>query len=166
MITHPPTQGAPVTNPLARPTMSAGALLDNGKGEYLIVKPGYKEGWNLPGGGVDEGETPRQACERELREELGIEQTPGRLLVSTYVQTADGGHIYWIFDGGTLTPEQQQAIVIQESELTAFRFSGPDDISPTDIPPSRRPLWDAALGALRDGGSVHLEVAGPRPERR
>jgi 8-oxo-dGTP diphosphatase len=105
----------------ARPTMSAAAVLANGDGEYLIVKPGYKDGWNLPGGGVDEGETPRQACRRELKEELGIDQTPGRLLLSAYVHTADGAHIYWVFDGGTLTTQQRQAIVLQESELTAFR---------------------------------------------
>lgn len=144
----------------AQPTMSAAAVLTNGDGEYLIVKPGYKHGWNLPGGGVDEGETPRQACTRELREELGIDQTPGRLLLSAYVHTSDGAHIYWVFDGGMLTTEQQEAIVLQESELTAFRFSAPGEISPGEIPPARKPLWDAALGALTDGGTAHLEVVG------
>ncbi|MFD4630207.1 NUDIX domain-containing protein [Streptomyces sp. NPDC058284] len=144
----------------AQPTMSAAAVLTNGDGEYLIVKPGYKNGWNLPGGGVDEGETPRQACTRELKEELGIDQTPGRLLLSAYVHTADGAHIYWVFDGGTLTTEQQEAIVLQQSELTAFRFSAPGEISPDEIPPSRRPLWNAALGALTDGSTAHLEVMG------
>ncbi|PWI08960.1 NUDIX hydrolase [Streptomyces sp. NWU339] len=144
----------------ARPTMSAAAVLANDDGEYLIVKPGYKDGWNLPGGGVDEGETPRQACRRELKEELGIDRTPGRLLLSAYVHTADGAHIYWVFDGGTLTAEQQQAIVLQESELTAFRFSTPSEISPNEIPSSRRPLWDAALGALMGSSTVHLEVVG------
>ncbi|MFI6700902.1 NUDIX domain-containing protein [Streptomyces sp. NPDC050509] len=144
----------------ARPTMSAGAVLTNGQGEYLIVKPGYRKGWNLPGGGVDEGETPRQACTRELKEELCIDRTPGRLLLSAYVHTADGPHIYWVFDGGTLTAEQQKAIVLQESELTAFRFSAPGEITPGEIPPSRRPLWDAAIGALTDGSTAHVEVVG------
>lgn len=144
----------------ARPTMSAAAVLANADGEYLIVKPGYKDGWNLPGGGVDEGETPRQACQRELKEELGIDQTPGRLLLSAYMHATDGAHIYWVFDGGTLTTEQQHAIVLQESELTAFRFSAPGEISRDEIPPSHRPLWGAALGALTDGSTVHLEVVG------
>lgn len=35
----------------------------------------YPDAWDLPGGHVEPGETPRRALERELAEELGIQAT-------------------------------------------------------------------------------------------
>ncbi|MER5544895.1 NUDIX domain-containing protein [Streptomyces sp. NPDC001118] len=143
----------------ARPTMSAAAVLRDGEGRFLIVKPGYKPGWNLPGGGVDEGETPAQAARRELLEELGIDQAIGQLLVSAFVRTPAGSHIYFVFDGGVLSEEQRASIVLQESELTDYRFSAPDEIGPDEIPPAVRPVWEAALACLAAGSTTYREFA-------
>ncbi|TDD87947.1 NUDIX hydrolase [Actinomadura darangshiensis] len=38
----------------------------------LLVFNRYRQCWELPGGMIDPGETPRQAAVRELREEAGI----------------------------------------------------------------------------------------------
>src|SRR5690242_12457869 len=59
---------------------SAGALIFSRKGRLLILKPTYKSGWTIPGGVMEaDGETPWQACQREVLEECGLTVRTGRL---------------------------------------------------------------------------------------
>jgi 8-oxo-dGTP diphosphatase len=45
-------------------------LFRDAAGRVLLVKPTYKNGWEIPGGYVDAGESPRAAAAREVKEEL------------------------------------------------------------------------------------------------
>ncbi|MER6781114.1 MULTISPECIES: NUDIX hydrolase [unclassified Streptomyces] len=143
----------------AKATASAAALVRDEQGRVLIVNPVYKERWNLPGGHLEEGELPTAAARREIREEIGLDLEIGDLLVTAWVTRAEGSHVFYVFDGPRLSPEQQRAITLQESEIGEIRFCLPEDISPSMIPPFALDVWRKALAAREDKHAAYLELA-------
>ena len=76
---------------------SVKALILNDKSELLLVREGNKE-WNLPGGGVDWGESPHAALHRELVEELGTDGDISDLPIAVLPFNNDAleVHLLWI----------------------------------------------------------------------
>ena len=60
-----------------------GMVLD-GEGRVFLIKHSYVDGWHMPGGGVEAGETLLEALTRELAEEGNIELTAPPMLHSVY----------------------------------------------------------------------------------
>jgi len=52
--------------------ISLKALVFNDKNEVLLVKESGREAWDIPGGGMDHGETVEDAIRRELTEEVNL----------------------------------------------------------------------------------------------
>ena len=49
-------------------------IIEKEDGKILLIKNTYGNGkWNLPGGGIEKGETPENAVRREIQEEVGLE---------------------------------------------------------------------------------------------
>ena len=53
-------------------TLGVRAMVIDGSGRVFLVKHSYVDGWHLPGGGVETGETLLTALTRELAEEGNI----------------------------------------------------------------------------------------------
>mgnify|MGYP000851053077 FL=1 len=109
--------------------ISSGCLFFDESGRLLIVKPTYKEGWEIPGGAVNANESPLAACIRETREELGLERRPRRLLTVDFSNETKQRteSLNFIFDGATLSPAEIEAIRLPENELSEYRLLEPEE---------------------------------------
>ena len=104
--------------------VAAGAVFRDPHGRVLLVDCAYKAPWEIPGGKVEEGESPRAACVRELEEELGWTGELGRLLVVDWLPDLGGrgDRILFLFDGGVVDPGFAERAVLPPEELLGARF--------------------------------------------
>jgi 8-oxo-dGTP diphosphatase len=143
---------------MARPAIpaSAGALVFDRPGRLLILKPTYKSGWTIPGGVMEaDGETPWQACRREVREECGIELRRGRLACVDFrrPRPASPGGIRFLFDCGTLDDSTLAAITLQAEEISEHRLAK----LPEALALLRRPIRRRVRAATAGRALVYLE---------
>jgi 8-oxo-dGTP diphosphatase len=107
---------------------SSGALIFDGKGRLLVVNPTYKAHWTIPGGIMEaDGETPWEACRREVAEEVGLEVSEGRLVAVDFLRPKGSkpGGMRFLFDCGALGEHELGAIRLQEEELSEYRLVKP-----------------------------------------
>ncbi len=150
---------------MAHPRMAAGALFFDAGGRVLMVQPTYKDYWDIRGGYVEVGESPRQAAVREVREELGITPPMGSLLAVDWAPNdAEGDKVLYLFDGGQISQELLASIVLQADELKSFEFLAPHEITERTIPRLAKRIL-AAIEARAEAAPVYLEH-GQKPGSR
>lgn len=82
----------------------------------------FKDGWEFPGGKIEEGETPEQALTREIKEELNTEIQVGKL-IDTIEYDYPKFHLsmdcFWceIMQGGLELKEHEAARWLSKEEL-------------------------------------------------
>jgi ADP-ribose pyrophosphatase YjhB (NUDIX family) len=129
----------------------------------MTVRPTYhRDWWLMPGGGGELSESPRQTCERELVEELGVKITVGGLLAVDWIPARDSqgfAELLYVFDGGRLGAEEAAAIRLPDTELPWPRVghtsSSSSECNPWVAP--RRVMCNYEVASNSGGGGVPHE---------
>lgn len=143
---------------LPQKRMGAGCLFLNQQGHILLVNPTYKPVWEIPGGIVEQNESPKDCCRREVIEELGLVRAIGRLLIVDYnpATATKTESLMFIFDGGVFTDEDINAIKLPVNELSEFAFFPANEL-PEALSPSLRQRIIAAWQQQDKGTDSYME---------
>jgi 8-oxo-dGTP diphosphatase len=148
---------APVRRGLVRagtPGFTVGAVCALADGDHLLfLRQPHRDGWSLPGGLLDRGESAQQAVVREVREETGLDVEVGLPLttqVNSSVRRVDV--IYRITVGS-------RPAVRPGGEAREARWLRPEDVLAAADAPTREIL--ALLQAAATPSAYDGRVLGP-----
>ncbi|MFE5808449.1 NUDIX domain-containing protein [Streptomyces sp. NPDC056491] len=146
------------------PLVAATGIVLDTRGRVLVLTTSYKTDLELPGGMVEDTETPEEGLARELREELGLTLPAGRLLAVDSRPPGPLGrslvvHVHLV---GPLPPQEAEAISFPDGEITEARWLTPAEAAAA-LPERIAPRLRAALAALHTGSFAHLVDGVPQP---
>lgn len=110
--------------------VSAAASVRDADGRIALIKNTWTDGWFIPGGAVEPGETPKEAAKREVSEEVGLDATISEPLVvldQTFVSESDDTERFsgqYVVYSATATGEIPDAIQlgVENEEILAARW--------------------------------------------
>ena len=101
-------------------------VIKSPEGNILFLKSNYKNTWQLPGGGVDDKESPELAAVRELKEETGLVIPASELTIKGTIYKADEEMLFIIYEfSGALA--QDTHIQLDDNESTEYKFIKPTE---------------------------------------
>lgn len=133
----------------------------NADRNLLIVKPGYKNTWLVPGGSIDEDESPLHCARREVKEEIGLDITDLKLvgIYYSHKKLAHSDSLKFIFYGGVLSEDQIAHIIVQEDELERCDFV-PLDKALLLLSQSLKQSIPQAIAAIKNNSVAYMEASG------
>ncbi|HUE64855.1 MAG TPA: RNA pyrophosphohydrolase [Rhizomicrobium sp.] len=140
-----------------------GIMLLNPEGKVFVGKriDQTVEGWQMPQGGIDKGETPRQAVMRELLEEVGTDKAEIVAEMDAWVTYDLPEHLIGVAFHGKYRGQKQKWFALRftgrdadinltshEPEFSSFQWVDMDKL-PELIVPFKRGTYKQVIAAFR-----------------
>ena len=157
-VTEPEGFRSILNSALPRKRAISQLLVRDAAGRVLLCHLTYKHDWDLPGGVVEVGESPRLASAREIEEELGLAIEPGRLLLADWLPPWGGWDdaVCLVFDGGVHDPAILDAMVTEPREIQTAEFCTAQQVARRAADFTARRV-SAALRAVETGETTYTE---------
>jgi RimJ/RimL family protein N-acetyltransferase/8-oxo-dGTP pyrophosphatase MutT (NUDIX family) len=157
-ISEPESFRALLNSFLPRKRAIGQLLVRDTDGRVLLCQLTYKRDWDLPGGVVEVGESPKLAVGREIEEELALTIEPGALVLTDWLPPWGGWDdaVCLVFDGGVHDPSVLDAMVTQPREIRTAEFCTLDQVEERCADYTARRVR-AALAALESGVPGYTE---------
>lgn len=141
-----------------------GVMLVNAQGKVFAGKriDQTVEGWQMPQGGIDDGESPREAVLRELKEETGTTKAQIIAELPDWLTYDLPEHLVGIAFKGKYRGQKQKWFLLRftgqdgdidlhahEPEFADWKWFDLDEL-PGLIVPFKKPVYDAVIAGFRD----------------
>ena len=143
---------------LPKKQVGTAVIFFNTKGELLIVKPDYKDCWLVPGGAIDDDESPLHCAIREVEEEIGLNM-PNLRLCGVFYGPRKGFYtdfLRFVFYGGILADNQISQIKLQTDELLEYEFMSIEKALPL-LSSNLQKCLPASFEAIKNNTVAYIE---------
>lgn len=142
------------TQTLPVPMIGVSGIVFNNQKQVLIIQrnqPPAMGFWSIPGGKLEPGESLAEACQREIKEETGLE-TKVNKIVAIVERRIEGFH-YVIIDFLALLMNEEKILPIAQSDVAEARWISLEHLSEYNLVPRLAEIITRAYSAY---GGNHL----------
>ena len=129
-------------------TVKVVAAIISKNGKIFATQRGYgdfKDGWEFPGGKVEQGESPEQAIIREIKEELGAE-----IKVTGFLTTVEHDYPTFHLSMDCFWAELKEGSSVELLEHEAAKWLSLDSLDEVDWLPADIKVVEAIKGRLKN----------------